>query len=706
MLSSYDFFFKYWKAITGALIVAAGIFFFILPPILHAVIEKKIHDTIERTEKRINQKITLHSLRFLNTTSLTVGSISIASDSLTSSLLSHAGLRADRDLLEIKNIRVDLYLGGFLTGQFLQSVTIDSIGVRLIRTTDSTNNFSSILKAFQSRPEVGNDNPKPEQKNRIAQFIDTYLEKKLPSFDIRRFDVLYQDYAGLRLYGRKLNRKFTKPSEIRLKDFTLKLRESLLRDAQFEMRGFIVQESSSNRLEVNGSLNHSKRQIILNVLFDSHFKIPFLRSFFDGEISLKGFDAQIYSIEDNDERSNVKAALNINDMEILSEAVSETKLRNINVGFDLDLNFGADDMIINPATRVYLNKVTGFVNGKIDRLRHQPQFDLQFKLPMIAMDDFFSSVPEALMTRIEGIKVRGAFEFEAALKLDYAQLDSVKYKTKLTVSDDFRVLSLGDSIEVKVLRDSFEYTFKREDDTDSTFLVGRNNSYYQPLDSLPPILINSILFCEDNSFFKNDGFNVLQIGRSLRDNIREKKFARGASTISMQFVKNIFLSREKTIARKYQELILTWLFNHEKLLDEKRDKEKHKKRLLEIYLNIIEWGPDVHGVGRATEFYFRKKPIDLTVGESVFLATIIPNPKKYDRYFEDGLPKKKHANFMNLIVKMLHEKDVIDSLTMVKNIPCTFKITGEARRFMVGIKAADSTDTDQDIYYKDIELTN
>ena len=63
-------------------------------------------------------------------------------------------------------------------------------------------------------------------------------------------------------------------------------------------------------------------------------------------------------------------------------------------------------------------------------------------------------------------------------------------------------------------------------------------------------------------------------------------------------------------------------------------------------------------------------------------------------------------NFMNLIVKMLHEKDVIDSLTMVQNLPCTFRITGEARRFMAGIKAADSTDTEQEIYYKDLELTH
>lgn len=695
-----DFFPKYWKVIAASVFLLAMMVVFVLPPVLHAVIENKIFETVARAEKKIGSKITIPSLRFINTTSISIEKVSIESDSLSLSRLVDVGFPVPDPLLEIKNIQIDIYLGGVFTGQFVQSVTIDSVSAQLIRTSDSTANYVSLIRAFQSSPQNAAESAQPEEKNKIARFIDTYLEKKLPSFDIRHLDLGYQDYSELKLAHRKTKKK---PYEIKLLDFNLKLRESLLRDAQFELRGMIRQDEAKNHVEVNGTLNHSKRRLLLNALFDSHFKIPFLNSVFDGNISLRGFDAEVFSIEGDDIRSNVKASLNINDMEIESEVIAEKKLRDVNLGFDLDLNAGPDDVIIHPETKVYFNKILGFIGGKVDRLHGEPVFDVHFKLPMIAMDDFFSSIPPALMTRLEGIKVRGSFEFEAALNLDFSQLDSLKYRPALTLSEDFRVLSLGDSIEVKMLRDSFDYTFTREDKTDSIFLVGQSNPYFYPLDSMPPILINSVLFCEDNSFFKNDGFNVLQIGRSLRDNIRAKHFARGASTISMQFIKNIYLSREKTIARKFQELILTWLFNHEKYLDEKHDKEKHKRRLLEIYLNIIEWGPDVHGVGRATEFYFRKKPKDLTVGESVFLATIIPNPKKYDRYFEDGEPKKKHANFMNLIVKMLHEKDIIDSLTMAQNLPCTFRITGEARRFMAGIKAADSTDTEDEIYYKDIE---
>jgi hypothetical protein len=693
------FFIKYWKVILTGFVLTALVFVFIVPSVLHRIIENRIRGTLARAEKKIGRKIVLENLDFPGVTTITIDRIGIASDSTITARLEPAGFASDPNVLEVKNINIRWYLGGIFTGQFLQTVTADSLALHFIKLSGDVDNFKNLLKVFRSDSAVTAENQPPSEKNKIALFINTYLEKRLPSIELKHLNVTYQDYSEVRLSKPKRHQK---PSEFRLDDFKITLRESLLRDAQFEAHGTVVQNSSSNRADINGTVDHSKRQILLNALFDSHFKIPFIDSLIGGRAAIRGFDAQIFSLEDDRERSDLLAALNVNSLEIESEIIAESKLRDLDLGFYLDLNFGPDDMIIRPDTRIYLNRITGYIGGKIANMRGLPQFDMNFKLPMIAMNDFFASIPIPLMSRIDGIKVRGSFEFDATLQLDLDQLDSIKYKPHLTLSEDFRVLSLGDSIEVKMLRDSFDYTFRTENDSDSTFVVGRINPYYEPLDSLPPIFVNSVLFCEDNSFFKNDGFNVLQIGRSLRDNIRAKHFARGASTISMQFIKNIYLSREKTIARKFQELILTWLFNHEKLLDEKRDKEKHKKRLLEIYLNIIEWGPDVRGVGRAAEFYFKKKPKDLTVGESVFLATIIPNPKKYDRYFENGVPKNKHANFMNLIVKMLHEKDIIDSLTMAQNLPCTFSISGEARRLISGYKGSDSSDTEA--YYKELDF--
>jgi len=96
---------------------------------------------------------------------------------------------------------------------------------------------------------------------------------------------------------------------------------------------------------------------------------------------------------------------------------------------------------------------------------------------------------------------------------------------------------------------------------------------------------------------------------------------RGASTISMQLVKNLFLERQKTIARKLEEMIITWLIEENRLVS--------KERMFEIYLNIIEWGPQVYGAQEEARFYFDKDVADLTLAEAIFMAGIIPQPKRF-----------------------------------------------------------------------------
>ena len=117
-------------------------------------------------------------------------------------------------------------------------------------------------------------------------------------------------------------------------------------------------------------------------------------------------------------------------------------------------------------------------------------------------------------------------------------------------------------------------------------------------------------------------------GNPLSTNIKEKRFARGGSTISMQLVKNVFLTRNKTLARKIEEAIIVWLIENENLVS--------KQRMYEVYLNIIEWGPGIYGINQASHFYFNKRPPDLNLQESVYLASIVPHPKWYKYTFESN----------------------------------------------------------------------
>lgn len=146
---------------------------------------------------------------------------------------------------------------------------------------------------------------------------------------------------------------------------------------------------------------------------------------------------------------------------------------------------------------------------------------------------------------------------------------------------------------------------------------------YVPLKAISPILQKSIILTEDSSFFQHEGFDWDAIEKNAREALEKKKFKRGGSTISQQLAKNMFLSKEKTLWRKFIEMLIT----------QKIETVLTKKEILERYLNVIEFGKNIYGIKAASQFYFQKHPSNLTVVESAFLAMLLPNPKKYSASF-------------------------------------------------------------------------
>jgi monofunctional biosynthetic peptidoglycan transglycosylase len=139
------------------------------------------------------------------------------------------------------------------------------------------------------------------------------------------------------------------------------------------------------------------------------------------------------------------------------------------------------------------------------------------------------------------------------------------------------------------------------------------------LDGIPKDVINAVVVAEDGMFWSHNGFDWYEFRESFFRNLREFRFARGASTITQQLVKNLFLSSSKDPVRKLKEWVLTW----------KMEQTLSKSRILELYLNTIEWGDGVYGVGAAAQRYFQKPVNALTREEAARLAAVIPNPKRY-----------------------------------------------------------------------------
>ncbi len=149
----------------------------------------------------------------------------------------------------------------------------------------------------------------------------------------------------------------------------------------------------------------------------------------------------------------------------------------------------------------------------------------------------------------------------------------------------------------------------------------------------------AMVVSEDWAFYDHNGIDLRQLRIAIGESIKQGKLVRGASTITQQVVKNTLLTSERSLWRKFREMIMSY----------KLERIIGKERILEIYLNIVELGKDIYGIKNASMYYFNKPPARLTAREGAFLAMLLPSPVKYGTSFK----KKKLTPFA---------KDVIDSI--------------------------------------------
>ncbi len=151
---------------------------------------------------------------------------------------------------------------------------------------------------------------------------------------------------------------------------------------------------------------------------------------------------------------------------------------------------------------------------------------------------------------------------------------------------------------------------------------------WTPLRQIPDILIRSILIAEDEKFFSHQGFDWQSVQDALDDRLQHQRRLRGASTVTQQLAKNLFLNPTRSPLRKLREAMLTVKLEH----------RLTKRRILELYLNVIEWGPGIFGIGAAANSYFGKAPDALSAEEAIRLASVLPNPIRF-KPTDDSRPR-------------------------------------------------------------------
>ena len=167
-----------------------------------------------------------------------------------------------------------------------------------------------------------------------------------------------------------------------------------------------------------------------------------------------------------------------------------------------------------------------------------------------------------------------------------------------------------------------------------------------PLRAVSPYLVKAVLIGEDDKFWKHEGFDYEAMQKAIEKDIKEKKFKLGGSTISQQLAKNLFLSPSKNPVRKLREAIITW----------RMEKALSKKRILELYLNVAEWGDKgIFGIEAAARHYYGKSASALGAEEAVRLAAVLPNPRKFNPVGD----QRYVVNRSNLIYKIMVRRGIV-----------------------------------------------
>ena len=588
----------------------------------------------------------------------------------------------DRPLARISEVWVDFDFWSSLRGEVsLGDILISAPNVVLRKDASGKDNFSDILKRLKrdknkENPETGNEAKRADARISLEKIkvekgrIEVHDEENgvtLISYDVgahidaeRMAIVTVGEAAGLSSFGphvkvtnAKIDFSIDDPThtismaleegESRLWDgMVLTGIKGTLAQAQNAPGNLIVKldgsyGGSKERLwSVDGTLNPKAKTGRLELeaesfTFDKLAPIllenPYIQDFDDttlnanallevraDKIQLNGdIDLAGLTVEHPMLASEPVVGISVN-MRVDAEYLRQSKVLNLR---DLNLRSGQVELQI-----VGELALAGGIDEVTKQPREHQRLKLSTKVPTVRCQEVLNAIPKGLAPVISGFRLSGNFRSDISVEVDWGDLESTRVFGGVGI-DGCKVLSSPRKLSAKRLEGTFRHQVLIGEDEYRPLKIGPENPDFVPIEEISPYLPMAFVTREDATFYSHKGFINREFKTAIVKNLVAGRFAYGASSITMQTVKNVLLSREKTISRKLQELFLTWYI----------ETQLEKDRIMEIYVNAIEFGPGLYGVGPAANVYFGKDPRDLNLMESAFLATLLPSPRTYYKQF-------------------------------------------------------------------------
>ncbi|HLP20038.1 MAG TPA: biosynthetic peptidoglycan transglycosylase [Chitinophagales bacterium] len=378
--------------------------------------------------------------------------------------------------------------------------------------------------------------------------------------------------------------------------------------------------------------------------------------------------------EDNGSEFQINTSVQAKDFHI-----NHWRLANDDVVFERAqfkgrLNISDDKVELDSSSTVMLKDMSSRLYACY-QIKPDTVFTMGVHMPETVSDTFFHALPQGMFNTLKGISCTGSLQYDLLFSINTGKPDSLLFYSELK-KKNFGIRKYG-AENYERMNGPFMYEAYDKDRFVRNIDVSPSNPMFTPLNRISDYLVKSVLQSEDPSFMLHRGFLPEAFRESIVKNYKERRFARGGSTISMQLVKNVFLSRDKTVSRKAEEALIVYLIENLRLVP--------KERMLEVYLNVIEWGPNVYGVAEASRFYFNKSPSELALQESIFLAGIIPAPKYFKYQFDkEGNMKSYLSGYFRILTGRMAYKGWItpvDTTGLQPNV----KLTGPALKMIVPV---------------------
>jgi hypothetical protein len=542
------------------------------------LLQKAIGKAKAKAKKEYNLDVKIGSARFTGLGTVAFSDITVVPEQRDS-------------LLSIKKFEVSVKLMPLVMGEVqLSDVTLEDGHLNLT----SRNHVRNFDFLFKKKKDTTEQKSKVDLSQLANNLVNQVLYKIPENLDLKNFLITFVDDS---------NR------------VTLNTPVATIKDGN--LSSTINVNNGEATWHVAGRMRASDKDIDVK-LYADHQKVelPIIEKKFHLKLNFDTIQTRLTKVEHSGGETRIYGSWGIRNLLVNHQALASNDIIVPNGSIDANVFIGENYVSVDSSSTIHLKSITAHPFIKYT-LRPHKIYELKLHTGWMNAQDLWNSFPEGMFESLEGMQVSGKLNYGLNFYLDSKDVDHVQFDSRMD-KQNFHVIKYGKT-DFSKLNSPFVYTPYEKGKPMPPRFIGPSNPNFTPLEDISPDLRNAVMTAEDPTFFRHHGFVEESIRKSIATDVKEKKFKRGGSTISMQLVKNAFLNRQKTLARKIEETLIVWMIENAHVMT--------KNRMLEVYFNIIEWGRNVYGVGEGAKYYFDKKPSELTLGESIYMASIVPNPK-------------------------------------------------------------------------------